>query len=245
MQSIKDIQAWFNAPRRGKTERANLGQMRTIIATYRFNETLVAESGIEAAFCKAAEFSPYVLNLVTQPFTCQIHHDGALRVYTPDALVQTPDGYCVVECKPFWKRIDHDLREYLKSAQAMFASYGLRFVVVDELDVGAAALADNIAWLWPLRAVREFDDQAENLASRLRDAGEMTWADAQSLGFKPFEIGRALAQRLIFTDLNASLQQTSTLRATPFGDHRDVLNKLGNYQAHDLRQIISLEEVYA
>jgi len=244
METIKEIQKWFPPCRRRPTLRANMLQMRTLVASIRFMLTPSGESGIETAFCIAAELSPYVLDVGTQLFTCEVRDDDGVFTYTPDAVVLTCLGACVVECKPFWKRADVAWGARCNRLHDYFATYGLRFVIIDELDVFGSTLRNNLAWLWHLRRAMEFEPAADRLVGMLHEGGALTIDTALSRGFTRFQIGHALATRRCFANLHHELGGDALLRPAPYGDYRDLLSKLAITNASDLRYVIPLEEEY-
>ena len=222
---LKEIAATYSPTERGNIL-LNTWTMRTCLAASRLlvEGDAVGESGIESCFLLAAEISKVFSALIVQPWTMEIGSAGTR--YTPDAVVKTPDGVFVVECKPSRKAFDPEFRAWCTAVKLELANRGLGFVVIDEHDVCGWELVRNLALLWRVKDA----DSLNEAAGRARrvvvgQGGTCTLARVRQAGLSNFEINRAISQGLLHCDLHKRINRRTQLRTEAFGDRRDLLSK--------------------
>lgn len=201
------------------------GRMRTRTAS-RFSADLVSESLLEVMLHQAVELLPWIQAAISQPFTTQVRGpDGSSFDYTPDALLFADGRWTVVECKPAREYLKTETAQRLEYARTHFDSKDLRFVVIDEFDVGGRSLQENLARIWRVRKADELDARAHAASAHFRDGLQESFSHLISLGHSAVAIDRALCLGLLHCDLSKPKDE-AVLQRSRFGDWRDLLHKL-------------------
>lgn len=211
-------------PCRRKPLVEQFGRMRTRTAS-RFSYEIVGESLLEVMLHQAIEFLPWVTAALVQPFTAEIPGDCGTFQYTPDALLYADGAWTVAECKCAREYFDNETVSRLQLARRYFEAKHLRFVVLDEFDLGARVLQENLAKLWRVRKAHCLNDAAQAAAEQLRDGVQRTYSDAVALGHSPFAIDRAICIGLVHCELSRPIERAA-VQPDAFGDWRDLLHKL-------------------
>jgi hypothetical protein len=156
-------------PKSRRNLRYNMWTVRTVVAVRRLKHLhrVIAESFVEANLYMWCELVRNVMAIEVQPFTVEFEFEGKIRRYTPDALVLTRFKAFVVECKPAREYFLPEFQAFVVAARAYFATFGLDYVVVDEMDVGGWSLQTNLALLWRAHGSRRNLSKA-GCATRMR-----------------------------------------------------------------------------
>lgn len=214
--------------------RYNMWTVRTIVAVRRLKHLhrIIAESFIEANLYMWCELVRTVMAVEVQPFTVHFEFEGKLRRYTPDALVLTRFKAFIIECKPAREYFTAEFQAFVVAARAYFASFGLDYVVIDEMDVGGWSLQTNLTLLWRAQSSPELLTQARAIEDWLGEAatrapdGSLTVKECLGRGANLFAVHCALANGQAYADLHKPIIGTTRLRADWGNAPGEVLSKL-------------------
>lgn len=223
---LSEILNRFEPSRRPNIKETSLSRPRTLIPTRKFCADPIAESFIEAQLYTLAELQGWITELVVQPFTIRIMDALGTNLYTPDALICADGAWKVVECKGVRDLFDEGVVSLLRRAENAVGSEGLDLVVIDEIDVGGWALQDNLSQLWRVHRAIELEKESVRLGEMTSASGLLTIGEALSSGFHMFHIYKAIADGLIYADLQREMAVDTILRSQDFSDPRAILWKL-------------------
>lgn len=221
-------------PNSRRNLRHNMWTIRTVVSVRRLKHLhrVIAESFIESNLYMWCELVRSVMAIEVQPFTVEFELEGKMRRYTPDALVLTRLKAFVVECKPAREYFLPEFQAFVVAARAYFASFGLEYVVVDEMDVAGWSLQTNLALLWRAHDSTELLPQAHAIEGWLRDAdacefsGGLTVAECLKRGASIFAVHCALANEQAHADLHKPITVATRLHSLCIEPFCAVLSKL-------------------
>jgi hypothetical protein len=119
-----------------------------------------AESLLEAANIQEKILDPNVLEFETQPLTVSFLHDGKIRRYTPDLLVQYKDRELpeIEEVKPHKKTQTEEFRQWEAAVRPVLEKTDAAFAIVTDRDLYLEPRLTNLDILfrylrWPIEEV--------------------------------------------------------------------------------------------
>lgn len=222
--------------------RYKMSRVRTIVAVNRLAHLrpVVGESLVESNLYMWCELIDHIMAIEVQPFSTTLNIDGRQTRYTPDALILTRTGEYVVECKPSREYFDKDFDDFVRAARGHFEQFGLKFVVIDEHDVGGWDLQANLCQLWRALRAPQLHDAAVSVSAHVQRAIEQGRPELATIGaslqrgYSSFAVHRALATGLIGADLHSRLARQTALLSKPIDGARGVLSKLRGVDLWDL-----------